>query len=108
MGLGLIVTALLLLLRQRVAVSLQSLAISTICVCALLGGLWVLAARRLRSRLTAAVAGREEALRQAAVLGEVARALSSTLDPDEVLSIAVQLAAEIASPPGLRARRANY
>jgi diguanylate cyclase (GGDEF)-like protein len=107
-GLGLIVTVLLLLHGPRVAVSLQSLAIGTICVCELLGGLWALAAGRLRSRLTAAVAGREEALRQAAVLGKVARALSSTLDPDEVLSIAVGLAAEIASPPGLRARRANY
>ena len=83
-------------------------AVSTIAVCELIGGLLVLGVRPLRSGVAAAVAEREEALRQATVLGEVARALNSTLDPDEVVSVAVRLAAEIASPPGLRARRANY
>ena len=83
-------------------------AVSTIAVCELIGGLFVLGVGRLRSHMTAAVAEREEALRQATVLGDVARALNSTLDPDEVVSVAVRLAAEIASPPGLRARRANY
>jgi diguanylate cyclase (GGDEF)-like protein len=38
----------------------------------------------------------------------VARELNSTLEPDRVVAIGVRLAAEIASPPGLRARRANY
>ena len=83
-------------------------AVSTIALCELIGGLLVLGVGPLRSRITAAVAEREEALRQAKVLGDVARALNSTLDPDEVVSVAVRLAAEIASPPGLRARRANY
>src|SRR6185312_8921015 len=83
-------------------------AVSTIAVCELIGGLLVLGVGPLRSGVAAAVAEREEALRQATVLGEVARALNSTLDPDEVVSVAVRLAAEIASPPGLRARRANY
>ena len=83
-------------------------AVSTIAGCGLVGGLMVLGVGRLRSQMTAVVAEREEALRQATVLGEVARALNSTLDPDEVVSVAVRLAAEIASPPGLRARRANY
>lgn len=83
-------------------------AVSIIAVYDLVGGLLVLGVGRLRSRMTAAVAEREEALRQAAVLGDVARELNSTLDPDQVVSVAVRLAAEIASPPGLRARRANY
>jgi len=83
-------------------------AVSTIAVCELIGGLLVLGVGPLRSHMTAVVAEREEALRQATVLGDVARALNSTLDPDEVVSVAVRLAAEIASPPGLRARRANY
>jgi len=83
-------------------------AISTIAVYDLVGGLLVLGVGRLWSHMTAAVAEREEALRQATVLGDVARALNSTLDPDQVVSVAVRLAAEIASPPGLRARRANY
>ena len=83
-------------------------AVSTIAVCELIGGLLVLGVGPLRSGVAVAVAEREEALRQATVLGEVARALNSTLDPDEVVSVAVRLAAEMASPPGLRARRANY
>ena len=83
-------------------------AVSTIAVYELIGGLLVLGVAPLRSRVAVAVAEREEALRQTTVLGEVARALNSTLDPDEVVSVAVRLAAEIASPPGLRARRANY
>lgn len=83
-------------------------AVSTIAIYELVGGLLVLGVGRLRGHMTAAVAEREEALRQATVLGDVARALNSTLDPDQVVSVAVRLAAEIASPPGLRARRANY
>jgi diguanylate cyclase (GGDEF)-like protein len=83
-------------------------AVSAIAVCELIGGLLVRGVRPLRSGVAAAVAEREEALRQATVLGEVARALNSTLDPDEVVSVAVRLAAEIASPTGPRARRANY
>ena len=65
-------------------------------------------AGNLRRWLDDAIGQREEALRQAQVLGDVARELNSTLDPARVVGIAVRLAAEIASPPGLRSRRANY
>ena len=68
----------------------------------------LLGARNLRRWLNDAVGEREETLRQANVLGDVARELNSTLDPERVVAIAVRLAAEIASPPGLRSRRANY
>jgi diguanylate cyclase (GGDEF)-like protein len=78
-------------------------------------GLWgitgtiiVLGAHNLRRWLGAAVAEREEALRQAKMLGDVARELNSTLDPGLVVTTGVRVAAEIASPPGRRARRANY
>ncbi|MGH2875881.1 MAG: hypothetical protein ACRDLV_06485, partial [Solirubrobacteraceae bacterium] len=62
-------------------------------------------ARREREE---AVRERDEALRQGRVLARVARELSSTLDPGLLVDVAVKLAAEIASPPGLRGRRANY
>ena len=78
-------------------------------------GLWgitgtiiVLGAYNLRRWLGAAVTEREEALRQAEMLGDVARELNSTLDPGLVVTTGVRVAAEIASPPGRRARRANY
>lgn len=64
--------------------------------------------RRLRRLAAAAIADRDEALRQVELLGDVARELNSTLDPRQVLETAVRLAAEIASPPGSQARRANY
>ena len=74
----------------------------------LTGAIIVLGAHNLRRWLGDAIDEREEALRQAQVLGDVARELNSTLDPDFVVATAVRCAAEIASPPGLRARRANY
>jgi diguanylate cyclase (GGDEF)-like protein len=74
----------------------------------LAGAILVLGAHNLRSWLGDAIAEREETLRQAWVLGDVARELNSTLDSDRVVAIGVRLAAEIASPPGSRARRANY
>lgn len=72
------------------------------------GAILVLGAHNLRCWLGDAIDEREEALRQAWVLGDAARELNSTLDPGRVVAIGVRLAAEIASPPGLRARRANY
>jgi diguanylate cyclase (GGDEF)-like protein len=72
------------------------------------GAIVVFGAHNLRRWHVDALDEREEALRQARVLGEVARELNSTLDPQQVVAVAVRLAAEIASPPGLRARRANY
>ena len=74
----------------------------------LTGTIIVLGAYYLRRWLGDAVAEREEALRQAEMLGDVARELNSTLDPGLVLTTGVRVAAEIASPPGQRARRANY
>jgi diguanylate cyclase (GGDEF)-like protein len=74
----------------------------------LVGAVVVFGAHNLRRWHVDALDEREEALRQARVLGDVARELNSTLDPQQVVSVAVGLAAEIASPPGLRARRANY
>jgi hypothetical protein len=74
----------------------------------LTGMMIVLGIQNLRRWLGDAIEEREEALRQASLLGDVARDLNSTLDPHRVVGIAVRLAAEIASPPGLRARRANY
>ena len=78
-------------------------------------GLWgiagtiiVLSVHNLRRWLGAAVTEREEALRQAEMVGDVARELNSTLDPGLVVTTGVRVAAEIASPPGRRARRANY
>ncbi len=68
----------------------------------------VLGAYNLRRWLGDALAAREEALRQSEVLGEAARDLNATLDPAIVVTTGVRLAAEIASPPGGRARRANY
>jgi diguanylate cyclase (GGDEF)-like protein len=74
----------------------------------LAGAIVILSIHSLRGWLGNALDEREEALRQARVLGEVARELNSTLDPQQVIAVALRLAAEIASPPGLRARRANY
>lgn len=74
----------------------------------LAGGIVVLGAGYLRRWLGGVLDQREEALRQARVLEAVASKLNSTLDPERVVAIAVRLAAEIASPPGLRPRRANY
>lgn len=75
---------------------------------ALAGAISLLHVRTLRRRAAAATAERDEALRQVELLGDVARELNSTLDSRQVLETAVRLAAEIASPPGSQARRANY
>lgn len=74
----------------------------------LFAALVVFQGRRLGRRAAAAIAERDEALRQLELLGDVARELNSTLDPRQVLTTAVRLAAEISSPPGAQARRANY
>ena len=58
--------------------------------------------------LRAAVEERDEALRQSRVLATAASELNATLDPHRVIATAVRLAAEMASPPGLLPRRANY
>ncbi|HEU4973984.1 MAG TPA: GGDEF domain-containing protein [Baekduia sp.] len=72
------------------------------------GSTVAVAAWRLWRGLAAANEERDEALRQAQVLSDAARQLNSTLDPEQVIAVAVRLAAEVASPPGARGRRANY
>jgi diguanylate cyclase (GGDEF)-like protein len=74
----------------------------------LAGVIAVFGADNVRCWLGDAIDEREEALRQARILGEVAREMNSTLDPERVVAIGVRVAAEIVSPPGLRPRRANY
>lgn len=68
----------------------------------------VVGAYNLRRWLGNAVTEREEALRQAQMLGEAARELGATLDPATVVATGCRVAAEVTSPPGRRARRANY
>jgi diguanylate cyclase (GGDEF)-like protein len=97
-----------LVLTSLLAHASVEVAIRTAVLWGIVGTVLVLGARNLSSRLDEAIRGREEALRHAKILGDVARELNSTLDPERVVTIAVQLAAEIASPPGLRSRRANY
>jgi len=74
----------------------------------LTGAIIVVGAHNLRHWLGDAIDEREEALRHAEALGDVARELNSTLDPERVIATAVRCAAGIASPPGSRARRASY
>lgn len=62
----------------------------------------------LRSRLSRAVAAREELLRQADALSQAAGRLTSLLQPDAVVSGACRLAAEMVSPPGEPAKKAQY
>jgi len=72
------------------------------------GAIMGLGARGMRRALRDATAERDEARRQARVLARAANELNATLDPDHVIATAVRLAAEMASPPGARARRSNY
>jgi diguanylate cyclase (GGDEF)-like protein len=72
------------------------------------GAIMLLGAYGLRRAFRDVIGARDEALRQAWVLATAASELTATLDPDQVIATAVRLAAEMASPPGLRSRRANY
>lgn len=76
--------------------------------CASMGGAVILGAHGLRRALRDAIGERDEALRQTRVLATAASELNATLDPAQVIATGVRLAAEMASPPGVRARRANY
>jgi diguanylate cyclase (GGDEF)-like protein len=62
----------------------------------------------LRSRLGRAVSEREELLRQADALSGAAARLTTLLHPDAVVSGACRLAAEMVSPPGETAKKAQY
>ncbi|MGH2862903.1 MAG: diguanylate cyclase [Steroidobacteraceae bacterium] len=72
------------------------------------GAIVMLGAYSLRRAFRDALGERDEALRQTRVLATAASELNATLDPDQVIATAVRLVAEMASPPGVRARRANY
>lgn len=74
----------------------------------LAGAIVVFGTHTLLRWLSDAIDEREEALRQAEVLRDAARALNETLDSERIVATGVRLAAEIASPPGSRPQRANY
>ena len=74
----------------------------------MLGALLVASAYALRRRLVGAIAEREEALRQAELLGAATRELNASLDPDEVVAAASRLASEIASPFGAAPWRGSF
>ena len=74
----------------------------------MLGVLLVASAQTLRRRLVGAIAEREEARRQAELLGAATRELNASLDPDEVVAVASRLAAEIASPLGAAPWRGSF
>lgn len=103
-----LVALLALLVGSLLDTGATSLRLLLLPASAALGTVIVVGTRRLRQLATTATAERDEALRQVELLGDVARELNSTLDPERVLATAVRLAAEIASPPGSLPRRANY
>jgi diguanylate cyclase (GGDEF)-like protein len=74
----------------------------------MLGALVVASAYALRRRLVGAIAEREEALRQAELLGAATRELNASLDPDDVVAVGSRLAAEIASPLGAAPWRGSF
>jgi diguanylate cyclase (GGDEF)-like protein len=75
---------------------------------ALLGALLSVATHDLRDRVGRHVAAREEVLRQTVALQAAAEDLSATLDPEDVISRATRLAAELVPPSGTPGRRAQY
>jgi diguanylate cyclase (GGDEF)-like protein len=75
---------------------------------ALLGALLSVATHDLRDRVRRHVAARDEALRQTIALQAAAEELTATLDPEDVISRATRLAAELVSPSGTPGRRAQY
>jgi hypothetical protein len=75
---------------------------------AMLAALVVVSALNLRRRLVGAILQREEALRQAELLGAATRELNTSLDPDQVVATACRLAAEIASSQRSAAWRGSF
>jgi diguanylate cyclase (GGDEF)-like protein len=74
----------------------------------LLGALLSVAAHDLRDRLQRQAAQREEALRQTMSLREAAESLAASVDPEEIIASACRCGAELVSPLGGPARRAQY
>ena len=74
----------------------------------MLGAVVVASAYSLRRRLVGAIAEREEARRQAELLGAATREVNASLDPDEVVAIGSRVAAEIASPLGAAGWRGSF
>ena len=74
----------------------------------LLSALLSVATHDLGDRVRGQVAGRDELLRQMIALEAAAEELTATLDPEDVVSRAPRLAAELVSAPGTPGRRAQY
>ena len=68
----------------------------------MLGAVVVASAYSLRRRLVGAIAEREEARRQAELLGAATREVNASLDPDEVVAIGSRVVAEDRVPFGGR------
>jgi diguanylate cyclase (GGDEF)-like protein len=75
---------------------------------AMLAGLLSVAAHNLRDGVRRQEEAREEVLRRTVALERAAEELTAILDPEEVVQAATRLAAELASPPGVPGRRAQY
>jgi diguanylate cyclase (GGDEF)-like protein len=73
-----------------------------------LGLVIAVATHSLRDRLQYALNQREASLRRTVAFADAAEELTSLLHPDEVLSAATRLAAELVSPHAATARRAQY
>ena len=73
-----------------------------------LGLLVAFGTNALRDRLRGSIAQREENLRRMVGFAAAAEELTTRLDPDQVLTAATRLAAEIVSPDGGPGRRAQY
>ena len=74
----------------------------------LLAGLLSVAAHNLRDDVHSQEEVREELLRRTIALERASEELTAILDPDEVVTAATRIAAELASPPGTPGRRAQY
>ena len=85
-----------------------SVIIRRVALWAAIGALVSVATHSLRARLESALRHREELLHQAEVLGEAARLLNQSHDPNEVVALAARLGALVASPSGHGPRRAHY
>ena len=73
-----------------------------------LGLLLSVATHTLRDRLRRLLEQRETSLRRTVEFAAATEELTTLLDPDEVLTVAVRLAAELVSPSGTSGRRAQY
>jgi diguanylate cyclase (GGDEF)-like protein len=73
-----------------------------------LGLLISIATHALRDRLQRSLDQRETSLQQTVAFADASEKLTRLLDPEDVLAVAVQLAAELVAPAGATGRRAQY